>query len=320
MEQSLFTSVAPPQSRWKHFLVSGGLQLAIVACLVVFITVPATVQVSRYVAVNLVAPTPAPIPQQPQVRMHIKPTPVPPPTIHVVTAPRPTPVEQPIPPQVEVQASNRVPEIPNEIAAPKPTLDNHGSSAPQTINKPAIKVQTGGFGDPNGVAPDPNAKRTATVAATGRFDLPQGNGQGNGMGGRTPGVTASTGFGNGLAVSPTGKVYRVTPSNFDDHVVLDDKTPVSIQVKTIPAQIISKPQPQYTEEGRRMKIEGAVRMELKLTADGRVEVLDVLSKLGHGLDEQAVRVAQQIKFTPAKLEGRNVESKVVVSIIFQLAS
>lgn len=319
MEQSLFTTVAPPQSRLKHFVASGGLQLAIVAGLVLGITVPGTVpQVSRYVAVNLVAPTPAPVPQTPQVRMHIKPSPIPPP-IHVLTAPthiEQTPVEAP----PTVVAENRMPNIVNDIPAPKPTLDNRGSSAPQTTTKPAIKVQTGGFGDPNGVAPDANSKRPANIAATGRFDLPQGSGQGNGMGGRTPGVTASTGFGNGLAVSPTGKVYRVTPSNFDDHVVLDNKTPIALQAATVPAKILDKPQPAYTEEARRLKIEGAVRLQLKLTADGRVEIQDVLTKLGHGLDEQALRVARNIKFKPAQLEGQNTDSTVVISIIFQLAS
>ena len=321
MEQLLFTPLATPPSRAKHFLTSTMLQVSVVAALLgVGAMAPKTLpEVSRYVAINLIAPTPTPVPQAPQVRLHIKPSPIPPPT-HVLTAPVRPVEDRPMPPQVEVQAFNKMPDVVNNIAAPKPTLNNFGSSAPQTTTKPAIKVQTGGFGDINGVKPDPNAHRPATIAAAGSFDLPQGTGHGNGLGGRTPGVTASTGFGNGTAVSPTGRVYRVTPSNFDDHVVLDDKTPIAVQVKTVPPQIISKPQPQYTEEGRRLKIEGAVRLELKLTADGQVEVLNVISKLGHGLDEQAVRVAQQIKFTPAKLEGRNTDSTVVVSIIFQLAS
>lgn len=229
-------------------------------------------------------------------------------------------IEVPVEAPPTVIAENRMPNIVNEIAAPKPTLENRGSSAPQTTTKPAIKVQTGGFGDPNGVAPELNAKRTANIAATGRFDLPQGSGQGNGLGGRTPGVTASTGFGNGVAVSPTGKLYRVTPSNFDDHVVLDNKTPIATQAATIPAKIVEKPQPTYTEEARLLKIEGAVRLQVKLTADGHVLVQDVLNKLGHGLDEQALRVAQQIKFKPAQLQGQSVDSTVVISIIFQLAS
>lgn len=324
MERFLFLPLDEPQPRTKSFVAGWGVQIAACAVLLginaMFPTVLPTAA-KRFAAMNLIAPTPAPVPQTAQVRMHVKPAPIPPPT-HVAVVTPPPVVEhiQHMPPQVEVEAFNKAPEIPNEIAAPKPKLDNLGSSAPQTTTKPAIKVQTGGFGDPNGVAPDPNAKRTATIAAAGRFDLPQGGGQGNGMGGRTPGVTASTGFGNGLAVSPTGKVYRVTPSNFDDHVVLDNKVPIAVQVATVPAKIIEKPAPLYTEEARRLRIEGAVRLQLRFTADGRVEIQDVLSKLGHGLDEQAVRVAQQIKFKPAQLEGRNVESVVVISIIFQLAS
>jgi TonB family protein len=46
----------------------------------------------------------------------------------------------------------------------------------------------------------------------------------------------------------------------------------------------------------------------------------VLQGLGYGLDEQAVRAAEQIKFKPAQHEGQPVDSTFVVHIIFELAS
>jgi len=41
--------------------------------------------------------------------------------------------------------------------------------------------------------------------------------------------------------------------------------------------------------------------------------------LGHGLDESALRAAQQIKFKPAQRDGRPVDSSATVHILFQLA-
>jgi TonB family protein len=55
-------------------------------------------------------------------------------------------------------------------------------------------------------------------------------------------------------------------------------------------------------------------------ASGQVHVIRVLQGLGYGLDEQAVRAAEQIKFKPALHAGQPVDSTAVVHIIFQLAS
>ena len=47
--------------------------------------------------------------------------------------------------------------------------------------------------------------------------------------------------------------------------------------------------------------------------------LDVVSGLGHGLDEAAVQAAQQIKFKPAKRDGQPVDFPARVRIEFRLA-
>jgi TonB family protein len=91
-------------------------------------------------------------------------------------------------------------------------------------------------------------------------------------------------------------------------------------VLTIPVEIISKPKPDYTSEARELKIDGEVRLEVLFTAGGQVHVIKVVQGLGHGLDEQAVRAAEQIKFKPALHEGQPVDSAAVVHIVFQLVS
>ena len=85
-------------------------------------------------------------------------------------------------------------------------------------------------------------------------------------------------------------------------------------------QIFSKPNPEYTEEGRRLKIDGEVRLEVLFSTSGQVQVVRILQGLGHGLDEEAVKAAQQIKFKPASHQGQPIDSTAVVRIIFQLAS
>ena len=91
-------------------------------------------------------------------------------------------------------------------------------------------------------------------------------------------------------------------------------------VPTTPVEILSKPRPDYTEEGRKLRIDGEVRLEVVFTTDGQVHVVRVLQGLGYGLDEQAMKAAARIKFKPALHEGQPVDSTAVVHIIFQLAS
>jgi len=83
--------------------------------------------------------------------------------------------------------------------------------------------------------------------------------------------------------------------------------------------ILSKPNPVYTDEARRLGIEGEVLVDVVFLASGQIKVDGVEKGLGHGLDEAAVRAAQQIRFKPALQEGRAVDFPAVVHIVFQLA-
>jgi TonB family protein len=84
-------------------------------------------------------------------------------------------------------------------------------------------------------------------------------------------------------------------------------------------EIISKPRPRYTEEARRLQIEGDVVFEILFTAAGEVRVLKTLSGLGHGLDESALNAAKAIRFRPAERNGVPVDSLATVRIRFELA-
>ncbi len=138
------------------------------------------------------------------------------------------------------------------------------------------------------------------------------------------GTVASTGFGNGIANPPPsgGKHGKVQSGGFADATVADNtpkKKAASGDAPTTMVDILDKPHPQYSAEGRTLRLEGDVVLDLVFQADGTVQVNQVISGLGHGLDEAAVRAAQQIKFKAAKRDGQPVDFPARVRIEFRLA-
>jgi TonB family protein len=202
---------------------------------------------------------------------------------------------------------------------------NSGSAAPATVVAPVNKVQTGGFGDPNGMPGKGDPNHATNVNRLGSPALPGGPGYGNGTGGDKGirGTVASTGFGNGTANPPPGGGKRGTlqASGFGDQTVTTDapKKKAAVESTTTPVDILGKPKPEYTAEGRSLKLEGDVVLDLVFLADGTVQVNRVVSGLGHGLDEAAANAAKQIKFKPAKREGQPVDFPARVRIEFRLA-
>jgi len=68
-----------------------------------------------------------------------------------------------------------------------------------------------------------------------------------------------------------------------------------------------------------LHIEGEVLLEVVFEGSGSIRVVRVVHGLGHGLDESAIKAAQQIRFTPAQKDGSPVDFTGVLHIVFQLA-
>jgi TonB family protein len=257
---------------------------------------------------------------------------VPPPEVR----PKAPAEEVPVAPKVEIAATKPVPLPPTAPVIPKQLVKTHvfstGSSALPTIAAAPKNVQTGGFGDPNGVAARDSNTKAVNIASAGSFDLPTGPGNGNGTGGAkgVRGVVASTGFGSGIATGDgSGKVNTsrgngIQKSGFGDTQAvsmaqLRPKQTDDSAGKMLPAEIISKPTPAYTPEARNLRIEGEVVLEVVFEATGKLRVVRVVQGLGHGLDENATRAAEQIRFKPAKRDGQPSDYTALVHIVFQLA-
>jgi TonB family protein len=211
-------------------------------------------------------------------------------------------------PAPELKLDSKMPVIPAAPTSKILAVGTFSANTPATAtaSKPPTAVQTGGFGDPNGV-PASEHRGTANIRETGSFDLARGSGRGNGIGGANSTVIASSGFGNG-AIDAFTSVHPKTGSQQPNSGA------------NVPVQITFKPKPDYTDEGRKQKINGEVSLEVLFASDGQIHVIRVVQGLGYGLDEQAVKAAEQIKFKPALHEGEPIDSRAQVHIIFELIS
>jgi TonB family protein len=231
--------------------------------------------------------------------------------------------------QVQIQAALPPPKLPAfappvyhpepVIETPRIVVETRPESPPVThvATKPPAQVQTGGFAAAS-TAPVQTAKAAQIVAAGfGDAVAPPSAGQ------RRASSVATAGFGDtGVLSPPARERAAVRSSGFGDAVAAPsargtrlDATP-AITV----AQILEKPRPAYSEEARRLQIEGEVQLEILFGASGEIRILRVVRGLGHGLDENAVQAARTIRFLPARRDGRPVDSTATVHIIFQLAS
>lgn len=205
---------------------------------------------------------------------------------------------------------------------------NEGSSQSPTVNVAVQKVQTGGFGDPNGLQGTGKQGAKLYAAQTGSFDMPAGPGQGNGTGGAKgiKGTVASADFGNGIASGGNGDGRSngkgVATGGFGSEQVVHQGPKIAQADSgpaTTPVEITYKPNPVYTQEARDLKLEGEVLLEVNFSANGSLHVNRVVRGLGHGLDEAAIAAANKIRFKPALRFGTPVDSTAVVHVSFQMA-
>ena len=328
------------QPRWELFSASFGLQILAVSLLVIVpMLMPQKLDiVQRYWTTPIEAPPVVawkPQPVQPvkaaPVKVVAKVVPKPAPT-PVIELPKPKIYSPVNPAPVARVAKPKTIQAPDMTEVAKAFPDQNppmsmGSSAIPTLKKPREAVQTGGFGDPDGLPANQRTGHAANVNVLGAYDMPTGAGKGNGTGGANgaKGVIASAGFGNGVAVgSPGGGNHgTVHQGGFGDDNVATAAPKVkqtANQVsRNVPIQIIFQPKPVYSAEGAAKKIEGEVLLQVAFTASGDVKVLRVVRGLGYGLDESAENAARQIRFKPAQQDGQPVDTTATVHIVFALA-
>jgi TonB family protein len=175
---------------------------------------------------------------------------------------------------------------PQQVVAnlnPKLSMD------PTLIGPPDLKlpnVDMAQYGDPLAkIGPPSNGPGSGGGIGSGK-----GGGIGSGSGG---------GLGPGEGGGVGGGVYRVGGG------------------VTSP-QLVSKVEPEYSEEARKAKYQGTVTLYIQVDLDGRAKNIRVLHSLGLGLDEKAMEAVRKWRFKPGTKDGKAVVVEAQIEVNFRL--
>jgi TonB family protein len=334
-----FGLLPEPEGRTASFVTSACINGTILAIILIIGMTARHVMVEhQYEMTELIVPHNAP----PPIKMKVPELPKmpPPPTPPKITLdeqkiqmPKPKPEPKPI----QMEAKLAMPVVkeakPAVILAPQPKAALTAAMPAQnnTVRASTAPVH---LGETFGATPNPNAYKPATIAAIGN---PYGGMQGPAV--APHGVVGSTGIGNGLrSGSNAGVVGRVASAGIPGATGTSNTSYGRVGSAGIPTQVaaaapirqtvapaetnlevLSKPPVRYTSEARELRVQGDVVLRVTFLATGQVVVQGVIHGLGHGLDEEARRVAQQIRFRPATRDGRPVDLTTNIVITFQLA-
>jgi TonB family protein len=342
--QATFGLLPEPERSFGSFLTSmaiNGLMLALF--LYIGAMTKKTIDQHRYQETLLVLPAKEP----PAAKAKIPPPPPveePKPLDVKFDAPKiniPKPEPKPELKPIQIEAKLTVPAIKGAkqsvILAPQPRAALAAAAMPAQDSHVKPSTAPVHYGQTFGVIPNPNAKGPATVAAIGN---PYGGMKGPAV--APHGVVGSTGIGDGIkfgnnqgrpgsrvasaripnsaVAAPSANTGRVAAAGIPTAPSAIAAAP---QMTAMPAptsiEVLSKPTAQYTSEAKQLKVQGDVILRVTFTANGQVIVQGVVHGLGHGLDEEARRVAQQIRFRPATRNGQAVDMTTNITITFQLA-
>jgi len=83
-------------------------------------------------------------------------------------------------------------------------------------------------------------------------------------------------------------------------------------------QVLYSPEPEFSEEARRVKQQGVVTLWAVIGTDGRARNIRVQRSLGMGLDEKAVESLRTWRFRPGMRDGHPVAVEISVEVNFHL--
>jgi TonB family protein len=92
----------------------------------------------------------------------------------------------------------------------------------------------------------------------------------------------------------------------------------SIRPGVSPPSVLSRVNPEYSDEARAARYQGTVVLEIIVRKDGTVDVVRVVRTLGLGLDEQAIKAVKQWRFKPGMRDGQPVDVTLNIEVSFNL--
>jgi TonB family protein len=82
--------------------------------------------------------------------------------------------------------------------------------------------------------------------------------------------------------------------------------------------VLSRVEPEYSEEARKAKYSGAVMLAIVVNTDGRADNIKVIKSIGMGLDEKAIEAVERWRFRPGTKDGVPVRVRAQIEVNFRL--
>jgi len=82
--------------------------------------------------------------------------------------------------------------------------------------------------------------------------------------------------------------------------------------------LIDKVEPEFSEEARAAKAQGAVTLYVHVNPSGKAVNIRVLHGLGFGLDEKAIEAVKKWKFRPGMKKDEPVSVEATIEVNFRL--
>jgi protein TonB len=169
------------------------------------------------------------------------------------------------------------------IKNPDPKLAvDQSIMVPDIVHMPTSQTQVG----------DPLSAALVLSNGTGMAGIGSGKGGGVGSG-------SGRGLGPGFDAGVGGNIFRVGAG-------------------VSPPKPIYSPDPDYSDEARKVKYQGTVILHLIIDANGNPRDIRVARGIGLGLDEKAVEKVRTWRFEPAKKDGHAVAVAINVEVNFNL--
>jgi TonB family protein len=211
----------------------------------------------------------------------------------VLMAPPPPP--KPVTPKANQGGGggSRSPLPPLKAQLPKPAPKQYVPPL-VTIEHPVLTMDASLIAPPDAWAAPTGAIGNPLGSIGGGGGLGSGGGIGNGRG-TGIGNGNGSGYGNGSG----GGVYSVGNG-------------------TTAPTVITRVDPEYSEEARKAKYSGSVQLSIVVGTNGKATDIKVTKSLGMGLDEKAVEAIQKWLFKPGTNKGQPVAVRALVEVNFRL--
>ena len=85
-----------------------------------------------------------------------------------------------------------------------------------------------------------------------------------------------------------------------------------------PLKVLTKHRASYTDRARQANVSGTISLAVLFGADGKIQRVLPIKRLGYGLDEQAISAVYKMEFEPQKKDGKPVSTVRLVSFTFNI--